>query len=179
MNGKLLTPDHGYPVRALLPGVAGARNVKWLQSVSLQWRAANAPWNEYYYKNAKAEQIQELPLQSLILSCERSVDSLVVKGVAYSGGSGNAIAKVEVSTDEGESWQPAEIHSEEIVQDGSRKKFGWVRWTATASTLGRGTALDGKIKVCCRATDAEGTTQIKVAPKQRGYLYNGWHSVVA
>ena len=161
MNGLPLSPDHGYPLRALLPGVAGARNVKRLQSVSLQQAPVDAPWNEYYYKNAKAEQIQELPLQSLILSCERSVDSLVVKGVAYSGGSGNAIAKVEVSTDEGESWQPAEIHSEEIVQDGSRKKFGWVRWTATASTLGRGTALDGKIKVSVAQPMRRGPRRLK------------------
>ncbi len=179
MNGAPLSPDHGYPLRALLPGLAGARNVKWLQSVSLQQSPVDAPWNAYYYKNAKAEQIQELPLQSLILSHERKVgDGVVeVKGVAYGGGTGTPIARVEVSTDGGASWTPARVHTDEILEDGSSKSFGWVRWTARVIN-GSGDGGDEEMRVCCRATDAQGISQIEVSPKQRGYLYNGWHSVV-
>ena len=178
MNGDPLTPDHGYPVRALLPGVAGARNVKWLQSVSLSKEPVDAPWNAYYYKNSKAEQIQALPLQSLILEVRRKKGSghsplLYVSGVAYSGGSGNAIARVEVSKDGGQSWAEAKVKAEEVKPDDSSKSFGWVRWEAEVE-VEKG---QDKTVVCCRATDTEGKTQLEISPKERGYIYNGWSKV--
>jgi sulfite oxidase len=192
MNGEPLSPDHGYPVRALLPGVAGARNVKWLQSVSLQRSAVDAPWNAYYYKNAKAEEIQGLPLQSLILDADAAVagpagtaaaaaaaattttttaTTLRLSGVAYSGGSGNAIARVEVSADGGETWSDADINTDEIKADGSQGSFGWVRWSAELEV---GAEVGS---VCCRATDVEGKTQQEVPAKERGYIFNGWSKV--
>jgi sulfite oxidase len=182
MNGKFLSPDHGFPVRALLPGVAGARNVKWLQAISLQPQPVDAPWNEYYYKNAKAEQIQGLTLQSLILSHQgsrnggedSSTAEIEVSGVAYSGGTGNAIARVEVSTDQGENWVGATILADEVIADGSHKHFGWVRWVAKLNVpLGK----HATVSVCSRATDTDGKTQAKTPPKERGYLYNGWSKV--
>jgi len=172
MNGRPLSPDHGYPVRAILPGVAGARNVKWLTSVSLQRRAVDAPWNEYYYKNARAEQIQALPLQSIVLKVEhKPSDRVQVSGVAYSGGTGNAIARVEVSADHGLSWKKATINSEEIIVDDSSSNHGWVRWSAEVATEGTTTT------VCCRAVDSDGITQMKAPPKERGYIFNGWSKV--
>jgi len=175
MNGEPLNPDHGYPLRAVLPGLAGARNVKWLQSISIQKKPVDAPWNSYYYKNANAEQIQELPLQSLVLktSLSSSGNTVAVSGVAYSGGTGNSIARVEVSTNNGETWTEAKIMNEEIEKDGSHKNFGWVRWNVTIDKGESGV----KKEVCCRATDAEGKTQAEISPKQRGYLYNGWSKV--
>jgi len=178
MNGKPLTPDHGYPVRALLPGVAGARNVKWLDSISLSRKPVDAPWNAYYYRNAKLEQIQGLPLQSLILEVKHkraSSQSLQfeVSGVAYSGGTGNAIARVEVSKDGGKNWTEAKLKTEEVIPDDSSKNFGWVRWVAQVE-VEKGL---GKTVVCCRAFDTEGKTQIETTPKERGYIYSGWSKV--
>ena len=177
MNGEPLSPDHGYPCRALLAGVAGARNVKWLQSVSLQRRPIDAPWNEYYYKNAKAQHIQALPLQSLILDTTHTAGTAArrvgVSGVAYGGGSGNAIARVEVSTDGGASWSDAVIKTEEVVADGSLGNFGWVRWSAELVATNKTTTTS----VCCRATDVEGNTQREVSAKERGYCFSGWHFV--
>jgi len=170
MNGEPLSPDHGYPMRALLPGIAGARNVKWLQSISLSRVPVDAPWNEYYYKNRDGEQIQQLPLQSIITDTaqKEGTQLLEVRGVAYSGGSGNSIARVEVSSDDGKSWSEATIKTEEVKKDQSSKSFGWVRWTAEVPRTAQ---------VCCRATDTEGKTQCEISPKQRGYLYNGWSKV--
>ena len=176
MNGQPLTADHGYPMRALLPGVAGARNVKWLQSVSIQRTPVDAPWNSYYYKNAKAEQIQALPLQSLILEQKQKATNgneetaIEVSGVAYSGGTGNAIAKVEVSTDGGQSWIDATLKVDEVKEDGSHRNFGWIRWEASLPEVKTSS-------VCCRAIDTEGNTQPAISPKERGYLYNGWQTV--
>ena len=197
MNGEPLSPDHGYPARALLPGVAGARNVKWLHSISLQRRPVDAPWNAHYYKNAAAEQIQELPLQSLILDTRvanpigagsqgpqaKSAAAppleavLEVSGVAYSGGSGNAIARVEISTNGGESWADATMHVAEVKEDGSHSHFGWVRWSASIPMRPGRAVGHGETSVCCRATDAEGITQREAPAKERGYVYNGWSKV--
>ena len=98
---------------------------------------------------------------------------LEVSGVAYSGGSGNAIARVEVSTDDGESWSDATLKSDEVPDDGSRANFGWVRWSAKVQIDGK----TGSKRVCCRATDVEGRTQVRQSVKERGYLYSGFHFV--
>ena len=175
MNNEPLSPDHGYPARVVLPGVAGARNVKWLQSIKLSKNPSTMPWNEYYYKNSNLQHIQELPLQALVLGksyYHRGLGknkTVVLNGVAYSGGTGNKIARVEVSTDNGKNWQEAQLKTEEVLKDGSRSHFGWVRWTASVVAPTQGSST-----VVCRATDSEGITQVEVSPKQKGYLFNGW-----
>ena len=74
MNGAPLPRDHGYPARVLLPGVVGARNVKWLQRVVLRNDEGLGPWNNHYYNSkerAKAhgafQSGHDLKLQSLVL----------------------------------------------------------------------------------------------------------------
>ena len=171
MNGESISADHGFPMRALIPGVAGARSVKWLSSISLQRVPVDAPWNSYYYKDNHGAQIQELPLQSVILNTREGK----VSGVAYGGGSGNAISKVEVSLDNGKSWKEARLKLEEVVEDSmsnktmKTKNFGWVQWELELELDGEGGA-----SVCCRATDSEGVQQPEISVKKRGYLFNGW-----
>ena len=111
MNGEELTVDHGYPVRVILPGVAGARSVKWLQSIKISKEPSKSPWNSHYYKHRNGSHIQELPLNSIILSpqngdfIEKENETVLkLEGVAYSGGSGNSIQSVELSVDEGQTW---------------------------------------------------------------------------
>merc|ERR1712086_798743 len=69
MNSEVLPKDHGYPVRALLPGIAGARNVKWLTKVTLSTEEASSAWQDAYYKEYGTS-AQGLPLNSVILSPE-------------------------------------------------------------------------------------------------------------
>jgi hypothetical protein len=45
MNNGPLLPDHGYPIRAVLPGIIGARNVKWVNSVRLARTSSESPWS--------------------------------------------------------------------------------------------------------------------------------------
>ena len=82
-------------------GIAGARSVKWLQSIKLSRKPSESPWNSYYYRRNDGSHIQELPINSIILSPKNGNISinknemmLHVEGVAYS--SGNGIQKVEV-----------------------------------------------------------------------------------
>ena len=74
------------------------------------------------------------------------------RAFVYSGGSGNAIARVEISADGGESWQDATLRTEE-AKEPTGHHFGWVRWTAEVAA----TAGAAATTVCCRATDAAGT----------------------
>ena len=116
MNDEELAPDHGFPCRALLPGIAGARSVKWLVAIRLSDSPTAAPWNATYYKRADGSEVQALPLQSIILQPtpgERVVaaadGTLTVQGVAYNGAGGGAVQGVEVSTNGGGSWSEATL----------------------------------------------------------------------
>ena len=183
MNGEPLTPDHGYPVRALLPGIAGARNVKWLESIRLQKEPSDSPWNSYYYKNKDGEHIHELPMQSMILKAHVATDDPTifnVSGVAYGGGSGNPISRVQLSTDNGKTFVDATLLVDEMSEktassttgaDSKMKTFGWVRWQCSIPIA---SLSPPATSVCCRAIDAAGTMQPKVSAKERGYIYNGW-----
>jgi len=182
MNGVQLLPDHGYPVRVIIPGVAGARQVKWLQSIRLCNQPSVSPWNSHYYRMCTGSHIQTLPLQSLILShmdgqlisCNN--DSLRVEGVAYTGGLGTKIDRVDLSADNGATWTSAELLWNEIEYDDSSSNYAWVRFTGDISVDVRSRSSKD-ITLCCRATDSEGRTQPEVSQKHRGYLYNGWHKV--
>ena len=80
MNGEPITRDHGYPVRIILPGIVGARQVKWLNKITLSNKESDCHWQQRDYKGFHASidwdnvdfstvpAIQELPVQSAI--CE-------------------------------------------------------------------------------------------------------------
>merc|ERR1712232_480812 len=104
--------------------------------------------NATYYKKGipgKKSTIQELPLQSIVLAPEPGEtlckgEPVIVRGVAFSGGSGNSINTVEVSLDGGKSWANAALAHDEIPNDGSSKSHGWVRWSAKCSFTGTDTS---------------------------------------
>jgi sulfite oxidase len=178
MNGEPLMPDHGYPVRALLPGIAGARNVKWLESVRLSRTASTSPWMEHYYRRGDGSHVQQLPLQSILFSPNK--DSVVkkgsgastmhVNGVAYTGGDNTLVKAVEVTGDGGKTWSKAKL----LKETGNEvHRHAWVRFSAEVPVDTKNTK-NGKIYIYSRAKDSEGNVQPEVSPKQRGYLYAGW-----
>lgn len=188
MNGEPLLPDHGFPVRAVIPGIVGARSVKWLERVILREGEGDSPWNRYYYKNKSLPlqadglypSCQSLPLNSLIFSAKPSAgdprwpDAAEVSGVAYSGSSGEPITSVEVSADGGATWHSMELLSPMVSTDeNSSKTWNWVQWRGTIATNGQ----PGP-EVWCRAFTQGGEhSQPQVSPQRGGYLYNGWHKV--
>jgi sulfite oxidase len=181
-NGELLLPDHGFPMRVVLPGIVGARNVKWVTRIVVRRGEGDSPWNTFFYKN-KSEPVQSdgswpsclhLRLNSMVLTAEADGKGRVrVKGIAYSGASGEEIDAVEVSGDRGRSWHPTEIqHADGEEPDDSSKHWHWVRWCGTLEADGRDSQ-----EVWCRAFTKLGSTQPEVSPQCGGYLYNGWHKV--
>ncbi|XP_062366913.1 sulfite oxidase, mitochondrial isoform X4 [Cinclus cinclus] len=116
MNGQELPRDHGFPVRVLVPGVVGARSVKWLRSVVVSPSESPSHWQQNDYKGfcpsvdwdsvdfRSAPAIQELPVQSAITEPRPGAavpaGELTVKGYAWSGG-GREVVRVDVSLDGG------------------------------------------------------------------------------
>jgi sulfite oxidase len=149
MNGEPLTRDHGFPLRCIVPGVVGARNVKWLGKIIISKNEAESHWQQGDYKAFSpstdwdnvdfktAPAIQNMPVTSAICSPNPNDHEIKVmngfmeiKGYAYSGG-GNKIIRVDVTSDQGKTWQTADLQQ---LSDGenvsSGRHYAWTLWTA-------------------------------------------------
>jgi sulfane dehydrogenase subunit SoxC len=173
MNGAPLPPQHGFPLRLVVPGWYGMTNVKWLARITL----LDAPFAGY--QNAVAYRIygddgtpgdavaRMLPRSLMVppgvpdfMSRERHVPAgpIALTGRAWSGH--GAIERVEVSTDGGASFADAALES----PLGEAAWRGWrYEWEAEP----------GEHVVCSRATDAAGNSQPLEPPwNLKGYANN-------
>lgn len=181
MNGAPLPIDHGYPVRAVVPGIVGARNVKWLGEVRLSREESESHWQQRDYKsfspavdwdNVKWESapaIQELPVVSAICKMERKVDTVRVEGYAWSGG-GRGIIRVDVSSDGGKKWTTATLRDK---KESWNRVYDWTLWSVDVPVK-----AGEEVEVVCKATDSAYNTQPEsVDPiwNLRGVLNNAWH----
>lgn len=198
MNGEDLPADHGYPVRVIVPGVVGARNIKWLGKIVLSeeesqshWQqndykgfSPNTDWDTVDYKSAPA--IQELPVQSAITNLEdgSSIDGdleeVTVKGYTWSGG-GREVVRVDVSLDGGKTWHVAKLQKSEedeasVPSPPPGRAWAWKLWEITIP-LPEGAQ---ELEVVCKAVDSSYNTQPDSVPpiwNLRGVLTNSWHRV--
>lgn len=148
MNGQPLPRDHGYPLRVIVPGIAGARNVKWLGRIYVSKSESNSHWQQNDYKGfspstdwdtvdfSKSPPIQHMPVISAVcapISLEKvkinSNGCIPVKGYAWSGG-GNKIVRVDVTTDGGKTWHVANLQNESNKSDysSSERHWSWALW---------------------------------------------------
>ena len=91
MNGRAIPLDHGFPVRAVIPGVVGARNVKWLSKVVASKNESTSHWQQNDYKGfcpsvdwdtvdfTSSPAIQEQPVTSGICSPRDGVASIPIR----------------------------------------------------------------------------------------------------
>jgi nitrate reductase (NAD(P)H) len=133
MNGEALTPDHGKPLRAVVPGQIGGRSVKWLKriiitsepsdnwyhiydnrvlptTVSPEESAQNPKWwtdERYAIYDLSPNSAIAFPAHGEQLSLA-ATPSYNIRGYAYSGG-GRRITRCEVSLDKGKTWRLAKI----------------------------------------------------------------------
>ena len=164
MNGAPLEPQHGYPLRLIVPGWYGMTSVKWLNRIE----AVAEPFTGYQmeqtyrYKNSPddpGEPVSTMRVRALMLppgipdfmTRTRLLDAgkTTIGGKAWAGRLG--ISKVEVSTDDGMSWREAALGT----QIG---KFAWRSWTYDWD------AEPGRHFLSVRATDDEGNTQPTAQP---------------
>lgn len=117
MNGEPLTPDHGFPLRAVVPGRYAVDSVKWLVEIRLQREPFRGFFQEEHYRyrgeagTPEGAVVGRLRVRSVIArpaeGAEHGAGPVEIAGGAWSGG--GAITAVEVSTDGGASWRPAEL----------------------------------------------------------------------
>jgi sulfite oxidase len=208
MNGAPLTINHGYPLRAVIPGIAGARWTKWLDRITILPRESKNYYMQKDYKILpphietrkqadaywhKVPALQMMPVNSVI-ACPSSGETiptsklpnggeLEISGYALPAGDDGPVVKVEISTNEGKSWEPADIvypGAEEMNAENAEEKYRW-SWAIWKYKLSadRTKRLTKATKIWSRATDKGGNIQKAEDIKwnYRGVGYNGFGEI--
>jgi DMSO/TMAO reductase YedYZ molybdopterin-dependent catalytic subunit len=174
MNGAPLPPQHGFPLRLVVPGWYGMTNVKWLSEIEVVSEPFAGYQQSWSYRVRQTEDEEGVPLQRMLprsllvppgipefMTRERLVPAgdVLVQGRAWSGLA--PVASVEVSADGGSSWAAAELEPE---TDGRWAWRGWsYRWQAEP----------GSWVLCSRTRDEAGNEQpLEPAWNLGGYANN-------
>jgi DMSO/TMAO reductase YedYZ molybdopterin-dependent catalytic subunit len=173
VNGVPLPPQHGYPLRLVVPGWYGMTSVKWLSRITLRDEPFDGYQMSHSYRlrqeeDEPGEPISRMAPRSLMvppgmpefLSRDRVVEAgeCEIRGRAWSGEA--EVAGVEVSTDGGTTWAPAELG------DGGLGRWAWRSWRFEWN------AEPGEHELCSRARDAAGNEQPLAAPWNVGGYKN-------
>ncbi|KAJ9513512.1 hypothetical protein QJQ45_006066 [Haematococcus lacustris] len=203
MNGQPLTRDHGFPLRVVLPGIVGARNVKWLGHVMLSETECQGQWQQRDYKAfapsvdwhnvdwGAAPAIHDCPVQSAITSPLPAArvklsgaGGLPVRGWAWSGG-GRSIIRVDVSADGGSSWTTASLavpptpasHAGSESRDPGNAAWAWTLWQAEVP-VPNNSSVGSQVSLVVKATDSAYNSQpddVRNIWNLRGVVNNAWH----
>ncbi len=162
MNGDELPTKHGYPVRLVVPGLYGYISAtKWLTEIELvDW-----DYDVYWIKRgwAKEGPVQtQSRIDTVSNDDELSAGTVQVGGVAWAPTRG--IERVEVSTDDGETWNDARL-AEQLDEDAWRQYV--YEWDASP----------GDYTIKARATDGEGETQTEEEAEPIPSGATGYHTV--
>eukprot|EP01084_Bolivina_argentea_P309155 534727_1 len=196
MNGEPIPRDHGFPIRAIVPGVVGARNVKWLSKVKACKDESPNHWQQNDYKGFSpnvdfsnvdwnsAPAIQDMPVVSVFQypapgSVVISSEKIEAKGYAWAGG-GRGIIRVDISADNGATWHTATLQP---TNQPLHRTWAWTLWEVeipVPQLPSEATTSNGRktIELVCRAVDSSYNTQPeKPIWNMRGVISNGWHRV--
>jgi len=158
MNGRPLAPQHGAPLRLVVPGWFGMASVKWLTRIELLEQSFDGYQQVVGYRytkrrgepgtpvrHAKVKSLMAPPGMPDWYTGRRLVSqgSIELEGRAWSG-AGVAVARVELAVDG--KWRAAELEA-------PAERFAWQRWRASWD------ALRGEHELACRASDAAGAVQ--------------------
>ncbi|HEY7108190.1 MAG TPA: molybdopterin-dependent oxidoreductase [Nitrososphaeraceae archaeon] len=157
MNLAPLNAKHGFPVRAIVPGLYGMMNPKWITEIELVDGVYEGYWQRNGWTNVADVHTGStilIPGQAELRHRFRKLDEMPkivpgqkapIAGMAFGGDRG--ISKVEVSVDNGATWKSAVIKN-------PLSKYTWVLWTAGFTPSG-----NSNYKVIVRATDKAGQIQ--------------------
>ncbi|MEV1013902.1 sulfite oxidase [Micromonospora sp. NPDC049751] len=173
MNGAPLLPQHGAPLRLIVPGWYGMAHVKWLHSIEVRTTPFDGYQNAVAYRLRRdaddpGEPVTRIEPRALVrppgfpdfMTRRRVLPAgpCTVDGRAWSGHA--PVVAVEVSVDGGASWAQAEL------DPATGGEFAWRRWRY------EWTATPGRYVLSARATDASGRTQPVEQPWNRGGFAN-------
>ncbi|AWB25707.1 molybdopterin oxidoreductase [Methylobacterium currus] len=182
MNGAPLLPEHGFPLRVVVPGFAGVRSPKWLKRITVQDHPSDNPIQAEDYKlfpsdvtaetadPARGHTINTMPLNAAICEPARgarlAAGANTVRGYAVSGD--RTVVRVDVSGNGGRTWAQAALEHD------ARARFAWTFWTIDLDLP------PGEHELAVRAWDEAGQTQPALPDdtwNYKGYLSAAWHRV--
>ncbi len=144
MNGEPLPKQHGYPLRAIVPGIYGMKNVKWISKIEL----VNYNFKGYWEGKGWSDEAI-IPLKSEILmpmnGAPVPIGNYAVGGVAFGGRYG--VSRVQVSVDGGRTWAEAAVKA-------PLSKWAWSLWEYDWKPT-----RAGEYKIQVRGIDRSGRAQ--------------------
>jgi DMSO/TMAO reductase YedYZ molybdopterin-dependent catalytic subunit len=180
MNGRPLPLLHGAPLRVITPGWMADSCTKWLTEITVQAGEAQGYYMQTAYRipvkpveSGTTPSVTSIPVEAMVVKSLIAAPQegetvkagpVTIQGVAWSGEA--KVVKVEVSFNEGKTWETARLVGEDLP-------YAWRQWQLVwnANTAGTYTVL-------CRATDARAETQPATTPwNPSGFLWNGWDRV--
>ena len=172
MNDVDLPAEHGFPVRAIVPGWYAMASIKWLQRIVVTDKTFNGYYQtlDYAFWKRRGETAELVPLSEMRIKAEiagpsegetvSASSNVRVHGAAWT--SDGKITKVEFSADGGNTWNEAKLL-------GESKPNAWRLWEFDWKTPGR----SGKVTLTARATDSNRRTQpIERDPDRGTYMIN-------
>ncbi|KAL4967501.1 nitrate reductase [Aspergillus stella-maris] len=201
MNDLPLPPDHGYPVRVMIPGYVGGRCVKWLKKIWISDKENDSHYHRYDnrmlpgFVTDMSSEFAKILLEHPDTACyEQIVNSVIarpaqgeriplsqirkgrsyrVAGFAYSG-SGHPVRRVEVSLDGGKNWLYAIRRLPDRPVRHDDKFWTWVHWHIDIELI----LLAQAESITVRATDsAENTQPQDLRWNISGTMNNCWYTV--
>ncbi|MGI8406198.1 MAG: molybdopterin-dependent oxidoreductase [Thermomicrobiales bacterium] len=163
MNGVPLQKLHGTPVRLIVPGLYGIKNVKWLTKLTVTKEDYKGFWQQREWTDigtVKASSRIDMPGDHAVISAGPTE----IGGVAFAGDRG--IRAVEVSVDDGKTWKDASI-----VENPSPGGLSWVLWKMPWIPT------SGAYQLVVRATDGMGDVQTKESASELPDGASGWHRI--
>jgi sulfane dehydrogenase subunit SoxC len=125
INGEPLTPEHGFPLRLVIPGYYGTNTGKWLWRIELAERRAGGPFTTVLHNDPDpasggARPVWEAPPEALIVA--PSPGPIAMGPIAICGWAWAAagIERVDISVDGGSNWSPARVEP--------RRQWSWQRF---------------------------------------------------
>jgi DMSO/TMAO reductase YedYZ molybdopterin-dependent catalytic subunit len=170
MNGEALPPEHGGPLRLIVPGWYAMASVKWLTRIEVRRQPFRGPFQvrDYVYLPERGAYDRAVPVTAgrvnsfinwPVGGSVAPPGRLTVQGLAWGGEA--PVAGVAVSPDGGRTWEPA-------VLAGPEAPYAWRQWSCTLERL-----LPGELVLRSRARDADGREQPERAPwNAKGYGNN-------
>ena len=171
LNGEPLTRDHGYPLRAVIPGWVGASNIKWLGRIVVSsekhWTRNTTtsyvligddypPEGEALGQPVTTQTVKSA--LALPWPAEMAPGQHRLQGFAHSPD--GPVTRVEWSDDSGRTWREASVLAPQF-------RYSWVRFEFVWE------ARRGEHTIMTRATDSAGATQPDAVPfNKKGYLFN-------
>ena len=171
LNGEDLPKDHGYPLRALVPGWVGSASVKWLSRIIVSakqfWTRNNTTsyvliGDAYPAEGEATGQVTTTQVikSALALPWPAALAAGPHRLHGYAHSPFGAITRVDWSVDTGKTWHSARVLEPQIQYSWARFEFAW-------------DAQAGEHTLMTRATDAAGNTQPDAIPfNEKGYLFN-------